>query len=267
MTIAELETLRRPSAFARLDGALREFNDAGVLDAADVHVAQRLAELAGERRPGRGARRSRSPCEARGSGHVFIDLASIRETVGVEAEQRGGPRRAHLAGRRFVGGQARRQRPGRRRGERPRLEPAAEARRRAPVSRPLLAPGGRARRRPPDASRSARSQGVDDDVLKDGLGRLFPGRDRQPAGAGRRGGGAQPILGRRRRPGNGQDDHRREDRGPRLRAGRGRRERARPSSRSRLRPERRRRASRSRSERRALAVETAESVSGAAWRT
>jgi exodeoxyribonuclease V alpha subunit len=67
-------------------GLLREFNDIGVLSAADVHVAVRLAELVGEQREVvmlaaalavRGPRR----------GHVFVDLATTRDTASVESDE------------------------------------------------------------------------------------------------------------------------------------------------------------------------------------
>ncbi|MEJ7655571.1 MAG: exodeoxyribonuclease V subunit alpha [Thermoleophilaceae bacterium] len=67
-------------------GLLREFNDAGVLTAADVHVARRLADLGGEE--------DESVCLAaalavRGPrlGHVYVDLATIAETATVDAEE------------------------------------------------------------------------------------------------------------------------------------------------------------------------------------
>ena len=67
-------------------GLLREFNEAGVLNAADVHVARRLGELSGESDElvllgvalaVRGPR----------LGHVHVDLATIRETATVDAEE------------------------------------------------------------------------------------------------------------------------------------------------------------------------------------
>jgi exodeoxyribonuclease V alpha subunit len=67
-------------------GLLREFNDIGVLSAADVHVAARLAELVGEEsEPVRLA----LALAVRGPrlGHVFVDLASIRETASVESDE------------------------------------------------------------------------------------------------------------------------------------------------------------------------------------
>jgi len=71
---------------ARAGGVLREFNDAGVLGPADVHVAQRLAALAEEvdeqvvlavALAVRGPR----------LGHVYVDLATIRDTATVDAEE------------------------------------------------------------------------------------------------------------------------------------------------------------------------------------
>jgi exodeoxyribonuclease V alpha subunit len=67
-------------------GLLREFNDAGVLTAADVHVALRLAELAGEddeRVVLAAALAVRGPR----LGHVYVDLATISETATVDADE------------------------------------------------------------------------------------------------------------------------------------------------------------------------------------
>jgi len=65
---------------------LRAFNDAGVLTAADVHVALRLARLAGE------ADESvllAAALAVRGPrlGHVFVDLATIASTATVETDE------------------------------------------------------------------------------------------------------------------------------------------------------------------------------------
>jgi exodeoxyribonuclease V alpha subunit len=66
-------------------GPLREFNRAGVLSAADVHVARRLGALSGEREETvllavalavRGPR----------LGHVLVDLATIAQTAAVDTE-------------------------------------------------------------------------------------------------------------------------------------------------------------------------------------
>jgi exodeoxyribonuclease V alpha subunit len=70
----------------RATGALREFNETGVLTAADVHVAQRVCALGGETDElvmlaiafaVRGPR----------LGHVFVDLATVAETASVESEE------------------------------------------------------------------------------------------------------------------------------------------------------------------------------------
>jgi exodeoxyribonuclease V alpha subunit len=66
-------------------GLMREFNDRGVLTAAEVHVASRLAALAGEGEESvtlAAALAVRAPR----LGHVHVDLASIRDTAAVEAE-------------------------------------------------------------------------------------------------------------------------------------------------------------------------------------
>jgi exodeoxyribonuclease V alpha subunit len=67
-------------------GILREFNDIGVLSAADVHVAARLGDLVGdESEPVALA----VALAVRGPrlGHVFIDLATIRDTASVESDE------------------------------------------------------------------------------------------------------------------------------------------------------------------------------------
>ena len=67
-------------------GLLRAFNEVGLLSAADVHVAARLAELAGE---GGEAVRLAAALAVRAPrlGHVFVDLATIRDTAVVESEE------------------------------------------------------------------------------------------------------------------------------------------------------------------------------------
>ncbi len=67
-------------------GVLRPFNEAGVLAAADVHVATRLAALAGETDETvvlAAALAVRAPR----LGHVHVDLSAIRETAAVESEE------------------------------------------------------------------------------------------------------------------------------------------------------------------------------------
>jgi exodeoxyribonuclease V alpha subunit len=75
-----------PRFVRRASGLLREFNQAGVVSAADVHVARGLAAMAGERDEPvllavalavRGPR----------IGHVHVDLAEIRETAAVDADE------------------------------------------------------------------------------------------------------------------------------------------------------------------------------------
>jgi len=69
----------------RSPAPLREFNDAGVLAAADVHVAVRLARLGGEEEDDvilAAALAVRAPR----LGHVCVDLATIRDTVTVDVD-------------------------------------------------------------------------------------------------------------------------------------------------------------------------------------
>lgn len=67
-------------------GVLSEFSAAGLLSAADVHVAVRLAELVGETSE---AVLLGAALTVRGPrlGHVFVDLATVRETASVESEE------------------------------------------------------------------------------------------------------------------------------------------------------------------------------------
>jgi exodeoxyribonuclease V alpha subunit len=65
---------------------LRAFNDAGVLAAADVHVAVRLATFAGDW-DGDLALAVALAVRAPRLGHVYVDLATIRETAAVEGEE------------------------------------------------------------------------------------------------------------------------------------------------------------------------------------
>jgi len=67
-------------------GLLGAFNAAGVLVAADVHVATRLAELARERDE-RVRLAAALAVRAPRLGHVHVDLATIRETATVDAEE------------------------------------------------------------------------------------------------------------------------------------------------------------------------------------
>jgi exodeoxyribonuclease V alpha subunit len=67
-------------------GVLRDFNDLGVLGAADVHVARRLADLSGETDELvilAAAFAVRGPR----MGHVCVDLTTVRTTATVEADE------------------------------------------------------------------------------------------------------------------------------------------------------------------------------------
>jgi exodeoxyribonuclease V alpha subunit len=71
---------------ARATGLLRAFNDIGLLSAADVHVALRLAALAGEADE---AVKLAVALAVRGPrlGHVYVDLATIRDSASVESDE------------------------------------------------------------------------------------------------------------------------------------------------------------------------------------
>jgi exodeoxyribonuclease V alpha subunit len=66
---------------------LRRFNDAGVLAPADVHVARRLAALGGGDHDDAVALAAALAVRGPRLGHVYVDLATIRETVTVDAEE------------------------------------------------------------------------------------------------------------------------------------------------------------------------------------
>jgi exodeoxyribonuclease V alpha subunit len=74
-----------PRLAVAASGPLREFNRAGVLSAADVHVARRLGALGGET-DDRVLLAVALAVRAPRIGHVLVDLASIRETVAVDTE-------------------------------------------------------------------------------------------------------------------------------------------------------------------------------------
>jgi exodeoxyribonuclease V alpha subunit len=75
-----------PRRASSATGLLREFNDAGVLWAADVHVAQRLSALVEERNE---AVQLAIALAVRGPrlGHVFVDLDTIAQTATVESDE------------------------------------------------------------------------------------------------------------------------------------------------------------------------------------
>ena len=70
----------------RATGVLREFNEAGVLSAADVHVAMRLSELGGADDESV-ALAVAFAVRAPRLGHVHVDLATIRDTATVDADE------------------------------------------------------------------------------------------------------------------------------------------------------------------------------------
>jgi exodeoxyribonuclease V alpha subunit len=67
-------------------GLLSAFNDAGVIDVADVHVARRLAELGAEDDE-RVALAAAFAVRGPRLGHVCVDLATIAQTATVEADE------------------------------------------------------------------------------------------------------------------------------------------------------------------------------------
>jgi exodeoxyribonuclease V alpha subunit len=74
-----------PRVAVAASGPLAEFNRAGVLSAADVHVARRLGALSGET-DDRVLLAVALAVRAPRIGHVLVDLASIRETVAIDTE-------------------------------------------------------------------------------------------------------------------------------------------------------------------------------------
>ncbi|HXO10440.1 MAG TPA: exodeoxyribonuclease V subunit alpha [Solirubrobacteraceae bacterium] len=85
-TAASDGDLFEPRYARSASGLLREFNLAGVLSAADVHVARRLATIAGEQDQSvllAIALAVRAPR----IGHVLVNLAQIRETAAVDTDE------------------------------------------------------------------------------------------------------------------------------------------------------------------------------------
>ncbi len=75
-----------PRLASAASGLLRAFNQIGLLSAADVHVAARLASLVSEHDE---TVQLAAALAVRGPrlGHVFVDLATIRDTATVESEE------------------------------------------------------------------------------------------------------------------------------------------------------------------------------------
>ncbi len=71
---------------SRVSGLLRPFNEIGLLAPADVHVATRIGELVGEDSE---PVRLGAALAVRGPrlGHVFVDIATIRDTASIESDQ------------------------------------------------------------------------------------------------------------------------------------------------------------------------------------
>ena len=77
MTVADVELAVGAS------GLLRTFNEAGVLDVADVHVAQRICRARRRARRAGGAGGRAGWCAALRGGSVCVDLATVAADVGV----------------------------------------------------------------------------------------------------------------------------------------------------------------------------------------
>ena len=197
--------VRRPPRAAGARRCCGRFNEAGVLAAADVHVALRLAALGGDDDPEvllAAALAVRGPA-ARPRLRRPRDRARHRRGRGRRA---GRPRRAAVAGRRRLDGAAggepaRRGGRGRRRGG-----PPAPARRLPPLPRPLLARGAAPRRRPARARARPRRPACARTCSRTGSRACSPGRTtaasaarrRPPSAAASRWSPAGPARARRR---------------------------------------------------------------------
>jgi exodeoxyribonuclease V alpha subunit len=85
MSVVELDPWEADRAL-RAPALLRAFNEAGVLSAADVHVAVRLTRLAGEEDE-QVALAAALAVRGPRMGHVHADLASARETAAVDEDE------------------------------------------------------------------------------------------------------------------------------------------------------------------------------------
>jgi exodeoxyribonuclease V alpha subunit len=81
-----IEALHDVARARAAPGLLRAFNDAGVLAPADVHVARRLATLSGGVAP-EVALAVALAVRAPRLGHVYVDLATVRDTAAVERDE------------------------------------------------------------------------------------------------------------------------------------------------------------------------------------
>ena len=84
---ATRRSVRRAARRARPAGCCGRSTRSGVLAAADVHVAVRLAALAGEKRRGGARSRSRSRCARRGSATCSSTSRRSADTASVESEE------------------------------------------------------------------------------------------------------------------------------------------------------------------------------------
>ena len=202
----------------RSPAALRPFNEAGVLAAADVHVARAAGRARRRGRPAGRARRragrARAAARARlrrprhGARHDAWSTSRSRST---SPRSRGRPS-AEWTARLAASAAASPSGPLRLEGTRA-------------VPRPLLARGAPDRRRPARV-RGGRGAAVDEARARRRARAAVRRRRRRPAAARGRGRGAAAARGRRGRPGHRQDDDRRADRRAAGRAGRRRARRA-----------------------------------------
>ena len=82
MSLLEIEDPRDHRLALQAGGLLREFNEAGVVEAADVHVARRVSELAGETDETVALAVALAVRAVRG-GSVCVDLTSVAEDSGL----------------------------------------------------------------------------------------------------------------------------------------------------------------------------------------
>jgi exodeoxyribonuclease V alpha subunit len=167
---------------------LRAFNDAGVLAPADVHVAARLLALAGEDDPAV-ALAAALAVRAPRLGHVYADLATVRDTTVVDVEE---PVDIGALPWPEVGGWLERLRtsrlaegPLRLEGSRVYLDRYWREERQIAEDLRAFAGGGGAEGGGAEGDGAApAAPAVREDVLADGLARLFgPGDERQRAAA------------------------------------------------------------------------------------
>ena len=85
MTIVEADPFAVHRALTA-PGPLRDFNAAGALTTADVQVARRLGEL-GKSEDEQVLLAAALAVRAPRVGHVYVDLATVRETITVESEE------------------------------------------------------------------------------------------------------------------------------------------------------------------------------------